>query len=69
MTTHRATVDQQEHTQGVRVLPLAGHTGAEITGVDLAGPLDDAVAALIRRVLLRWKVMFFRGSAWTTPAR
>ncbi|MEU1710140.1 TauD/TfdA family dioxygenase [Streptomyces sp. NPDC005706] len=64
MTTHRATA---EHTgraaraAGVEVRPVAGHIGAEITGVDLAGPLDDAVAALIREAVLRWKVVFFRG--------
>ncbi|QNT97336.1 dioxygenase [Streptomyces griseofuscus] len=45
---------------GVEVRPVAGHIGAEITGVDLAAPLDDAVADLIRRAVLRWKVVFFR---------
>ncbi|MEW2133071.1 TauD/TfdA family dioxygenase [Streptomyces sp. NPDC005435] len=46
--------------KGVEVLPAAGHIGAEITGVDLAAPLDDAVAELIRETMLRWKVVFFR---------
>lgn len=59
MTTDRA-VDQPERVEGVEVRPVAGHIGAEITGVDLAGPLDDAVVALIRRAVLRWKVVFFR---------
>ncbi|MER6332710.1 TauD/TfdA family dioxygenase [Streptomyces sp. NPDC001034] len=45
---------------GVEVRPVAGHIGAEITGADLAGPLDDAVVDLIRRAVLRWKVVFFR---------
>ncbi|MCX4545602.1 TauD/TfdA family dioxygenase [Streptomyces sp. NBC_01565] len=45
----------------VEVKPVAGHTGAEITGVDLAEPLDDAAVARIRAALLRWKVVFFRG--------
>ncbi|MEU2391768.1 TauD/TfdA family dioxygenase [Streptomyces sp. NPDC007369] len=45
----------------MEVKPVAGHTGAEITGVDLAKPLDDAAVADIRAALLRWKVVFFRG--------
>ncbi|MFD8498048.1 TauD/TfdA dioxygenase family protein [Amycolatopsis sp. NPDC059657] len=45
---------------GVEVSPAAGHIGAEITGVDLAGPLDDTVVAAIRAAVLRWKVVFFR---------
>jgi taurine dioxygenase len=40
---------------------VAGHIGAEITGVDLAHPLDPATAEEIRRALLAHKVVFFRG--------
>ncbi|MGW2034932.1 TauD/TfdA dioxygenase family protein [Streptomyces spinosus] len=61
MTTDRASEDGTGHVTGVRVRPVAGHIGAEITGVDLAGPLDAAVTALIRDAVLRWKVVFFRG--------
>lgn len=46
---------------GVDVRPVAGHIGAEITGVELSGPLDDVVVATIRSAVLRWKVVFFRG--------
>lgn len=46
---------------GVDVRPVAGHTGAEIIGVDLAGPLDASVVAAIQAALVRWKVVFFRG--------
>jgi taurine dioxygenase len=45
---------------GVEVRPVAGHIGAEITGVDLAADLDDATVAAIRSAVLRWKVVFFR---------
>lgn len=45
----------------IAVRPAAGHTGAEIEGVDLAGPLEDETVARIRAALLRWKVLFFRG--------
>ena len=45
------------------VRPLAPTIGAEIAGVDLAQPLDDALFADIRRALLEWKVIFFRDQA------
>ncbi|MFD1657189.1 TauD/TfdA dioxygenase family protein [Streptomyces caeni] len=52
MTTHSRT--------GIEVRPVAGHIGAEITGVDLRDDLDDAVVAAIRTAVLRRKVVFFR---------
>lgn len=39
---------------------LAGNIGAQIDGVELAGPLGDAVVAEIRDALLQHKVVFFR---------
>ena len=48
--------------------PLAPALGAEISGVDLSRPLDDATAAAIRRALLDRQVLFFRDQA-LTPAR
>ncbi|MFJ8604220.1 TauD/TfdA dioxygenase family protein [Streptomyces shenzhenensis] len=61
MTTDRGTERRTEPVAGVEVRPVAGHIGAEITGVDLAGDLDAAVVALIREAVLRRKVVFFRG--------
>ena len=43
----------------IRVEPIAGHLGAEITGVDLAN-LDDATFADIKRAWLENLVIFFR---------
>ncbi|MBD0689827.1 TauD/TfdA dioxygenase family protein [Streptomyces sp. CBMA123] len=54
-------VGKDVRATGVEVRPVAGHIGAEITGVDLTDDLDDAVIAAIRAALLRWKVVFFRG--------
>ena len=45
---------------GVKVQPVAGHIGAEISGVNLARPLSDAAIHDIRSALLQWKVVFFR---------
>ena len=39
---------------------IAGALGAEISGVDLAGPLDDRVFAEIHATLLEHLVIFFR---------
>ena len=42
------------------VAPIAGALGAEISGVDLARPLDEATVAAVRRALLDRLVIFFR---------
>ncbi|WP_280871572.1 TauD/TfdA family dioxygenase [Streptomyces sp. MJP52] len=44
-----------------RIAPVAGHIGAEVDGVDLAGDLPEPTVTAIRAALLRWKVLFFRG--------
>ncbi|MFI7421304.1 TauD/TfdA dioxygenase family protein [Nonomuraea sp. NPDC049684] len=48
-------------TSVLTVRRVAGHIGAEITGVDLAHPLDPSVVEEIRQALLAYKVVFFRG--------
>jgi len=42
------------------VQPLAPTIGAEVSGVDLRGPFDDALVAELRQAMLEWKVLFFR---------
>ncbi|KMZ12587.1 Alpha-ketoglutarate-dependent taurine dioxygenase [Candidatus Burkholderia humilis] len=42
--------------------------GAEIGGIDLRNPLDDATYAAVRRALLKYKVLFFRDQD-ITPAQ
>jgi taurine dioxygenase len=44
---------------------IAGALGAEISGVDLAGPLDDQVFAGIHAALLEHLVIFFRDQQLT----
>jgi taurine dioxygenase len=39
---------------------LSPTIGAEVTGVDLGGPIDDDLHAELHRALLEWKVLFFR---------
>jgi alpha-ketoglutarate-dependent sulfate ester dioxygenase len=52
---------------GIEVLPVSGHTGADILGVNLKQALSDADVATIRAALLKWKVVFFRDQH-ITPA-
>ncbi len=49
----------------IKVEPVAGALGAEVGGVDIAHPLDDAVVAEIRRALLDYLVLFFHGQRLT----
>jgi len=47
----------------IEVHPVAGSLGAEIGGVDLAGPLSDECFAEIRQAFLAHAVVFFRGQS------
>ncbi|WP_434741530.1 TauD/TfdA dioxygenase family protein [Micromonospora sp. SH-82] len=47
-------------TPRIGVRRLAGAIGAEITGVDAGGPLDQDVVTVIRAALLEHKVVFLR---------
>mgnify|MGYP003340163969 FL=1 len=51
-----------EYTR-ISVSPLAGALGAEIGGVDVSRPIDDATFAEIRRAWREHLVIFFRGQA------
>jgi taurine dioxygenase len=53
-------MSETEETTSIEVAPTAGYIGAEISGVDLSGPLSDAVIAKLRDALLKYKVIFFR---------
>ena len=47
------------------VRPMTPAIGAELLGIDLSQPLDEAVIADIRQALLRYKVIFFRDQTIT----
>ena len=45
----------------ISISPLTPALGAEVSGVDLAQPIDDATAEEIRRAFADYLVLFFRG--------
>ncbi|WP_341530040.1 TauD/TfdA family dioxygenase [Nostoc sp. UHCC 0302] len=45
----------------IEVKQVAGFIGAEIGGVDLSRSLSEEQVQEIRKALLKWKVLFFRG--------
>lgn len=47
--------------RNVGVAPVAGHIGAEVTGVDLGGELTGETVTELRSALLEHRVLFFRG--------
>lgn len=51
--------------QGIAVRPLTGHIGAEVRGLDLARPLDDAGFAFVRKLLRDHMVLVFRDQELT----
>src|ERR1044072_2509262 len=52
----------------MKIIPTAAVLGAEIAGVDLSRPLDDATFAAIERAYDEYGVIFFRGQT-ITPAQ
>jgi len=60
-TTDRIPTDFDDRPyERFGVAPLTPTIGAEVSGVDLGGVLDDALLSELRRALLEWKVLFFR---------
>lgn len=54
------TAVSENPTTTLRITPVAGHIGAEITGVDLRAELTDQEVADITAALYEYKVLFFR---------
>ncbi|WP_019930387.1 TauD/TfdA family dioxygenase [Nocardia sp. BMG111209] len=48
-------------TRTLEFTPVAGHTGADVSGVDLAAELSEAQVSEITAALHEYKVLFFRG--------
>ncbi|MBO0801455.1 MAG: TauD/TfdA family dioxygenase [Nocardiopsaceae bacterium] len=54
-------IQEPARAADIGVRPVAGHIGADITGVDMSKPLPAGQVAAIRDALHRYKVIFFRG--------
>lgn len=59
--TQRAPAVSDMDYQHIQVSPLTLNIGAEISGVDLTGPLSAAEREEIAAAFVAWKVIFFRG--------
>jgi taurine dioxygenase len=46
-------------TTSLQIRPVSGALGAEVRGIDVAGPVDDATIAELRRAWLEHLVLFF----------
>jgi len=55
------TVTHDAPRTAIEARPVAGHIGADISGVDISQPLSAETVAQIRDALHRYKVIFFRG--------
>jgi alpha-ketoglutarate-dependent sulfate ester dioxygenase len=51
----------QDIATDITVKPVAGHIGADISGIDISRPLTAEQVAEIQDTLYRYKVIFFRG--------
>ena len=57
--THATALDVQPTSWPFDVRPLSPHVGAELIGVDLARPVDDALFGSIYQAFLRYQVLLF----------
>ncbi|MTD52631.1 TauD/TfdA dioxygenase family protein [Amycolatopsis pithecellobii] len=54
------TVTEEPLTEQVTVRPVAGHIGADISGVDISRPLSESTLAELKSALHTYQVIFFR---------
>lgn len=59
------SLSRREGYERISVLPVSGALGAEVHGINLAGELDDAIVAEVRRAFLEHHVLFFRSQDLT----
>lgn len=68
-THHAGSRDAGAGTGAVRVIPGAGPIGAEVTGIDLAAPIDADRFAVLESALHTHGVLCFRRQTWTDEAQ
>ena len=64
----RASTEDRHSYSRIQVTPVTPVIGAEISGIDLSRPLDEAAAADIRKALHNWRVVFFRDQSLSNDA-
>jgi len=55
------SINHNRIAHDLEIHPVAGRIGAEISGVQLSGGLDQSTTHAIRQALFKYKVIFFRG--------
>lgn len=60
MTTVLTQNESTRSSTAFEIHPIAGRIGAKIVGVDLSANLSDDIISEIRKVLVQYKVIFFR---------
>ena len=53
--------------QDCLITPLSSHTGAEVRGIDLRRPVDDALRAVLNRAFVHHSVLVIRDQELTAP--
>jgi alpha-ketoglutarate-dependent taurine dioxygenase len=53
--------------QDCLITPLSSHTGAEVRGIDLRRPVDDALRAVLNRAFVHHSVLVIRDQKLTAP--
>ncbi len=62
-----SAVASSGHIRKLSVVPLSPEVGAEVTGVDISRPLDDAIFGAIRDAFFTHSVILFRDQHLTAP--
>ena len=68
MSMGLSTETASEHgNPGFQVLPLSGLMAAEVIGLDLSQPFDEATRDAVHQAFLRYQLLVFRGQKLSKP--
>ena len=62
-----AEAAQGRRNPGFQVLPLSGLMAAEVIGLDLSQPFDEATRDAVHQAFLRYQLLVFRGQKLSKP--
>jgi taurine dioxygenase len=59
--------DMDQKLPGCSIAPLSSHTGAEVRGVDLRGPIDNTICARMNQAFVDHSVLVIRDQKLSAP--